>query len=317
MGILQTLALVFSLVAIGYGLAWRGVLKEGAGEALGGFVTTVAIPALLFRTLAEADFGDVNPLRLWLAYFGAILPTWILATLVMRRGFGRDARSGVVAGLSAGFSNLVLLGLPVMYALFGTDGTKILSLIIAVHLPAMMAASVILNERALVHDGQRERADNYALMLRNLLTSLAGNPLIIGILAGVLWRFSPIELPQFIAELVDRLAAVAGTLALIALGMSLRRFGIARNIPQAAAMTSLKLLLLPTVATLLAWLLQLSPLEAHVVIIGAAMPTGINPYLLATRFGTGEAVASNAMLMSTIVGPATLLWWSYVARSLF
>ena len=37
MGIVNTLALVFSLVAIGNALDRRGVLREGAGEALGDF----------------------------------------------------------------------------------------------------------------------------------------------------------------------------------------------------------------------------------------------------------------------------------------
>lgn len=317
MSIVSTLALVFTLVAIGYVLAWRGILREGAGEILGDFVVTVAIPALLFRTLSQADFGAIKPLMLWLAYFSSIGMTWMLATFTIRRGFGRDARSGVVAGLSASFSNLLLLGLPVVYALFGQAGTETLSLILAIHLPIMMTVSVILNERAEVLDGLRDNQTGLAVKLGRLLVSLSTNPLVLGILAGVIWRFLPIDMPAFLRELIDRLAAVAGTLALISLGLSLYRFGIARNVPQAATMTSLKLLMMPAIATLVALALGLSSLQAHVVIIAAAMPTGINPYLLATRFGTGEAVASNTLLLSTLFGPLTLLLWSFVARTLF
>jgi predicted permease len=145
---------------------------------------------------------------------------------------------------------------------------------------------------------------------------LLSNPLVVGILAGVIWRFSPYELPTFIDELINRLAAVAGTVALISLGLSLHRYGIARNIPQAAPMTSLKLLLMPFIATVMALLVGLSPVKAEIVIVAAAIPTGVNPYLLATRFGTGEAVASNTLLLSTIVAPLTLLFWIFVAKSL-
>lgn len=317
MEIVNTLALVFSLVGIGYALAWRGILREGAGEALGDFVVAVAIPALLFRTLSQADFGSVKPLALWTTYFTSIMLTWVVATLVIRRGFGRDARSGVVAGLSASFSNLLLLGLPVIFALFGKSGTETLSLILAIHLPIMMTASVILNERAEMLDGLREHQTNLLITLRRILVSLASNPLILGIVAGVIWRFVPLELPGFLSEMIDHLAAVAGTLALISLGLSLRRFGIARNLPQAATMTMLKLLLMPCIATLVSLSIGLSPLHAEIVIVAAAMPTGVNPYLLATRFGTGEAIASNTLLLSTLAGPLTLLFWSYVARTLF
>ncbi|MGQ7843857.1 AEC family transporter [Granulosicoccus sp. 3-233] len=317
MEIVNTLALVFALVAIGYTLAWRGILRDGAGEALGDFVTTVAIPTLLFRTLSQADFGSVTPVTLWMTYFTSIMLTWVVATMLIRRGFGRDARSGVVAGLSASFSNLLLLGLPVTFALFGQAGTETLSLILAIHLPIMMATSVILNERAEIIDGLRDQQTDPWTTLRRILVSLASNPLVLGIVAGVIWRFLPAELPGFLSELIDRLAALAGTLALISLGLSLRRFGIARNVPQAATMTALKLLLMPCIATLMSLVFGLSPLQAEIVIVAAAMPTGVNPYLLATRFGTGEAIASNALLLSTLMAPITLLFWSFVARTIF
>ena len=272
---------------------------------------------MLFLTISQADFGNVKPLALWAAYFTSIMLTWMVATLVIRRGFGRDARSGVVAGLSASFSNLLLLGLPVVFALFGQSGTETLSLILAIHLPIMMTSSVILNERAERLDGLRDGQTNLLTTLRRLLMSLASNPLVLGIVAGVIWRFLPFDLPGFLSELIDRLAAVAGTLALISLGLSLRHFGIARNVPQAATMTVLKLMLMPGIASVVSLAIGLSPLQAHVVIVAAAMPTGINPYLLATRFGTGEAVASNTLLLSTLAGPLTLLFWSYVAITLF
>lgn len=317
MGIVGTLLLAFTLVAIGYVLAWRGILREGAGEALGEFVVAVAIPALLFRTLSQMDLGDIKPLALWSTYFIAITITWWMAHLVIRRGFGRDARAGVVSGLSASFSNLVILGLPISLALFGHAGTETLSLIIAIHLPIMMTLSVLLNERAQVMDGVTQQQANWRLTLQRLLVSLASNPLVLGIVAGLLWRALPYELPLFLSELVDRLAALAGTLALISLGFSLHRFGIARNVPQALAMSGLKLIVMPAMATALALLMDLPPLQAQIVIVAAAMPTGVNPYLLATRFGTGEAVASNTMLLSTLVAPLSLLFWLFVARGLF
>jgi len=57
MGVVSTLALVFTLVALGYVLAWRGRLRDGAGEALGDLVVSVAIPALLFKTVSRALAG--------------------------------------------------------------------------------------------------------------------------------------------------------------------------------------------------------------------------------------------------------------------
>lgn len=317
MGFAGTLALVFALVALGYALAWARVTREGTGEALGDFVLSVAIPVLLFRTLAEADFAGTNPMRLWAVYFTAILATWVLATLALRRGFGRDARAGVVAGLSAGFSNLVLLGIPMILAVFGREGFEVLSLILAVHLPIMMAASVILYELAERRDGVATGAlDRRSVALR-LLRNMAKNPIVIGILAGLAWRVVPFDMPGLAAEIIDRLAGLAGTLALISLGMSLHRFGIARNAPQGATTAVLKVAFMPAVALGMALLLGLPAAVAHVVVVCAAMPTGVNPYLIANRLGTGEALASNTMVLATAASPLTLAFWLWVTSVIF
>ena len=317
MGFGDTIALLFALVVLGYAIAWTGMLREGAGEALGDFVITIAIPVLLFRTLAEADFAGAEPGALWAVYFTSIAVTWTAAALAVRRVFGRDVRAGVVGGLAGSFSNLVLLGIPLVLAVFGEDGFEVLSLLLAVHLPVMMATSVILYERAERLDGVATGALDARAVLSRFLRNMARNPIVIGILAGLAWRLVPVGLPGLATELIDRLAGLAGTLALISLGMSLHRFGLAKNLPQGALVASLKVALMPAVATLGALLVGLPPQVAHVVIVCAAMPAGVNPYLIANRLGTGEALASNTMVVATAASPLTLLFWLWLARTLF
>ena len=45
---------VFIMIFIGYAIVRFGVLRPEIGDALGEFVFNVSMPALLFRTLAEA-----------------------------------------------------------------------------------------------------------------------------------------------------------------------------------------------------------------------------------------------------------------------
>ncbi|MBU2484722.1 MAG: AEC family transporter, partial [Alphaproteobacteria bacterium] len=149
----ETILVVFTLIAIGYATAALRVLKPETGDGLSDFVFTIAVPLLLFRTIATATFDHGAPWALWVTYFTAIFVTWSSAHVVIRAGFGRDARSGVVAGVTAGFSNLVLLGIPFMSGVYGEPGLAILSQLVSVHLPVMMAASIILFEWALKRDG--------------------------------------------------------------------------------------------------------------------------------------------------------------------
>ena len=67
---------------------------------------------LVFRTLALAEFGGASPWGLWGAFFAVFAVMWVLGSRTIRRLFGRDARAGVVAGISTAYGNTVLVGIP-------------------------------------------------------------------------------------------------------------------------------------------------------------------------------------------------------------
>jgi predicted permease len=141
---------------------------------------------------------------------------------------------------------------------------------------------------------------------------LVGNPIIIGLAAGALWRVSGIPFVGLPADLISRLADVASTLALFAMGMSLRRYGIRGNIRAGVLLTVLKLLVMPALVLLLARAIALPSVAAKVVVIAAACPTGVTPFLVAGRFRTGEGLASNAITISTVLAVATIAFWLHV-----
>ncbi|MEO0497397.1 MAG: AEC family transporter, partial [Pseudomonadota bacterium] len=135
--LIETIVLVFGVVAMGYLSGVLKLLPVETGTQLSKFVFTIAVPILLFRTMISADFALGVPWALWVAYFVGVFSTWALGHITMRRIFGRDARAGVVAGLAASFSNLVLIGIPLILGVFGQEGFEILSLIISIHLLVM------------------------------------------------------------------------------------------------------------------------------------------------------------------------------------
>lgn len=312
--ITETIAFVFGLVGLGYVAGWAGLLRPQAGEALTSFAVVIAVPALLFRTMTTIDFHGAAPWALWLCYFSAVPVAWIAGHLVVTRGFGRDAQAGVVGGIASSFSNLLLLGLPFIMGVFGRPGIDVLLLLLSIHLPTMMAASIVTFELARRGNGPKPSA---AKMLRDFLRNLFSNPLIIGILAGLAWRMTGLAMPALGARFIDAFASIGGTVALFAMGLSLRGFGISGNVKPALALAALKLLLLPATALGVAWLAGLPPLTAQVMVVAAAMPTGVNPYLIASRFGTGQMLASNTMTISTAFAVVTLGAWLSVARTVF
>tara|TARA_R110002020_G_scaffold29585_6_gene93374 strand:- start:5986 stop:6942 length:957 start_codon:yes stop_codon:yes gene_type:complete len=305
----ETILVVFTLIAIGYGAAALRVLKPETGDGLSDFVFTIAVPLLLFRTIATANFDHGAPWALWVSYFTAVLVTWTSAHLVIRKGFGRDARSGVVAGVTAGFSNLVLLGIPFMSGLYGEPGLAVLSQIVSIHMPIMMGASMVLFEWAVKRDGAGGESKSVIALVTGFIRQLISNPLIIGILGGLLVRLSGLEIPVVADRVIASLANVAGPLALFAIGVSLRGYGIRGQVPQALAMVSLKLLLMPAVALGMALLLGLPEFQVKAVVAAASLPAGVNSWLIANRLDTGQRLASTSMTLGTALAAATTGIW--------
>ncbi|MBZ9987252.1 AEC family transporter [Mesorhizobium sp. BH1-1-5] len=310
----ETVLFVFSLVALGYLAGLTGYLKPASGEGISEFAVNVAMPLLLFQTMVKSDFHGVTPWSLWGAYFAAVAITWAAGHLVMTRLFGRDARAGIVGGVSSAYSNVVLLGAPFILGIFGASGFEVLSLLVSVHLPIMMMASIVLFE--MFGRGSGETVHPLRV-IKSFLRRLFINPLIIGILAGLGWRLTGAALPDLIERLVDTLADTAGPVALFAMGLSLRRFGISGNIRPALALSGLKLFLMPALVLAFVWLLGLPPLTAKVAVVVAALPSGINSYLIAVQFNTGQALASNQMTLATASAVVTTSFWLTVVVHIF
>ena len=116
----------------------------------------IAIPALLFRTIALMKPLDAMPFGLWLAFFGGLAATWILTTLISQKFDSLSASGGAAAAMAVGFGNVALLGTPLGLAHFG-DGIAVpLGMILSVHAPILWFAAMLHRELA-VHTGSFSR----------------------------------------------------------------------------------------------------------------------------------------------------------------
>lgn len=302
---------VFALILLGWVLVRAGYLREELGEGLGEFVFRVAVPVLLFRTIAEADFAGGAPWRIWVAYFAGVAVTWAIAHLVATLGFGRDRRIGVLAGVSAAFANTVFIGLPLVSRVVGEDGLVAISVLLSVHLPTMMIAGTVLMERAERKEGVREPQSLSELLL-GIVRNLVRNPLVIGLFAGALFHTGGVPLVGPVKVMVDQVAGMAAPAALMSIGMALVRYKVAGNARIALAMTALKLLLLPGCVYVACRLLGLTPEWTAAMVLTASVPTGVNAWLLANHFGVGHALASSTITMTTALGVFTVSFWAWL-----
>jgi predicted permease len=216
----------------------------------------------------------------------------------------------VIQGFGSSFPNSVLLGIPLMLALFGERGAIPVTMIFAFNVALYSLVTMLLETaRSGQAAGGGDRIRPGAILLTTV-HALIRNPIIMA--ASTLGLTLP--------PVVDRTLAFIGqagpATALFALGASLSVREIARGLhgPLGAAglMTTAKLLLHPLLAWLLAVpILGLDPFMAKAAIIVAALPVGANVYIFAQHYDVGVAQASSAILISTGISMASIplvLW---------
>lgn len=302
---------VFILILIGWVTAKTGILKEETGDTLGEFVFKIAVPMLIFRTLADAHFEGVSPFRLWTAYFLGVAVTWAAGHLIATQIFRRDAKVGVIAGMSASFANNVFIGLPLVDHIVGKDGLVAISILLAIHLPLMMVAGTILMEGAVSKvDGREKRG--LRVILKQIGSNLARNPLVISLIVGMAFNLLGLHLTPMIATVVNQLAAAASPVALLSIGMALTRYPIRGDFGFSGTIALLKLLLLPAVVFLMSHLLGLPNDWTTALVLTASVPTGINAWLIAQRFRSAHSLAASVISITAAFGVLTVGFWAWL-----
>src|SRR3954466_13959689 len=105
---------VFALIAAGYAAVLFRFVSESAHKGISEFAFSIAIPALLFRTIVVSEFTVKSPYRMWGAYYGAPTITWLagLALSALRRARRQDREDGVVFAIGSIAGNIVTLEIP-------------------------------------------------------------------------------------------------------------------------------------------------------------------------------------------------------------
>ncbi|MEL6374444.1 MAG: AEC family transporter [Pseudomonadota bacterium] len=300
--ILTIVAPVFALIAIGYGAGRSGYLSQEATKGLSQFVFNLAIPSMLFHKMATANLPASPPWGLWAAYFGAAALTWALAASATRWLLRRPAADGASIAMSSMFGNVVMLGIPLALGTFGDAAAVPIALLVAIHSPLLWLLATAHMEVADTEGDVRPLT-----MLTHLVQDLARNPIILALFAGIAWRLLGLPLPDVVERTLRLLGEAGVPGALVALGLSLTGFRIAGQLPTLATINVLKLAAMPVFAWVLAGpVFALDRVDAGVVVLFAAMPTGANAFLFATRYQRAANSASGAVALGTVLAALTV-----------
>lgn len=289
---------LFVLIALGYGLIRWGKWPSSITDGLTRFVFSLALPAMLFRMMCDFSQRPAVDARPLIAFFGSCLIVFVLGRLVARHLFRLDGVAGSVFALGGIFSNNVMLGLPIASVMLGQAAIPSVALVLVFNGLILWTLVTVSIEWA--RNGS-PTLSGFAKTARSVLT----NPLIVGILSGTLFSLTGLPLPDFVDRPVSMLGQVAAPLSLVVLGMGLAEYRISEGWQLSSAICVLKLLVQPLVIWLLAWMMDLPPMETRVVVLLGSMAVGVNVYLMSRQFNTLTGPAATSLVMSTVLAAIT------------
>jgi malonate transporter and related proteins len=316
--VLYKLLAIFITAAIGWvagRLRWLDVGTDSSDPArvLSNAAFSIFVPALLFRTTARLDFATMPWRSVW-AYFVPTL-TLLLAVYLWHRARGAGQALGsaapAVRALTASFGNSVQLGIPLAAALFGEAGLAIHIPLVSLHALLLLSATTALAEIDVARAPAPGRAPvSLATTMVATLRNTVIHPVVLPVLAGLVWNATGLGLPPVLDEVLAVVASAAVPLCLVLIGLSLAYCGVRGHLRGAIGLSLVKLLVLPALVLLVAhWGFGLAGLPLSVLVMMAALPVGSNPLIFAQRYGTLQAEATAAIVFSTLAFVATAAVW--------
>jgi predicted permease len=312
LAVLYKLAAIFFTAALGWAVARRGLLGrlDSGGSEPAQVISNAAfylfVPALLFRTMVRQDLSTL-PWRTLAAYFLPALVFTAGVYLWHRRGPQPGAAAPATRAVAAVYGNAVLLGIPLAAALFGETGLALHLALVSVHGLVLLTLLTVLAEADLArHDHQTTRWAT----LRSTARGAVVHPVVLPILLGLLWNLTGLGLHPVVDQTLQSLGSAVVPVCLVLIGVSLATYGVRGGLRGALGVSLLKLVVLPAwVLAVAAGLFGLRGTPLAVLVMMAALPVGSNALLFAQRYGTLQAEATVAIVVSTFAFIASAALW--------
>ncbi|WP_317933141.1 AEC family transporter [Halioxenophilus sp. WMMB6] len=302
LSILALILPIFALILCGWLVRRVGWVKDAAAAELNRFVVLLALPALLFDIVAEAEWASLWQPDFILCYTLATFAIFV-ATIVVQRRRRRALADAAVDGLNTSYSNTGYMGFPLLLAVFGSDSQQPVMIATLITVCLLFAVGITLIEAGL----QSQRAGGQLALM--VVKKVLSNPIVAAPLLALVIPVFNWSLPQPVAASLKLLGDSAAPCALVTIGLFLGGRAGGRGLLSATSgvMVATKLIVHPLLTYLLAvYVFHLPDYAMQCAVLVAALPTGTGPFMAAEYYRRETAVTSNAILISTLLSPISL-----------
>lgn len=298
---------VFAVIVIGYILKQIGMLNDNFIEVANKFNFKVTLPILLLT-----DIGSTNIVKNFdgrFVLFCAVVTSicfwtiWLITKKVMK---GSTMTGAFVQAAFRG--SAAVLGIAFIQNIYGNAGMAPMMIIGTV--PFYNIYSVIV----LTFEGENNTKGKDSI--KKACVNIMKNPIIIGILLGMVISLFNIKFPKMIDKTLQNFALMASPLALVTIGASFEGKKALAKIKPTLAASFIKLVLQPALFLPLAAYIGFRNQELVALIIMLGSPTTASCYIMAKNMNNDGVLTSSIIVATTLFSAFTLTLWIFILKSL-
>ena len=297
---ISILAPILLLVVLGVFLGRLRFLGPEFSGDLNKLVFWVALPALLFRSVAHAGHPGPKTFSLVallvVATVVAAAAGWAACALLKLPCASRGTLSQ-----SAFRGNLAYIGIPVLAYSF--DGLPEKSAAFGTAVIAMAFLMAFFNVLAVVVLSVGHPSEN---PVRAALVSIFSNPLLLAGMAGVPLALTRTALPLFLDRALESLGSAAVPIALLCIGGSLAHSKIGDKAGGILAAAALKTLFLPALVFFCAPCFGIGGTDLRTALVLSACPTAAAAFVMARQMKGDVSLAGGSIVASTLFASVSI-----------
>ena len=266
-------------------------------------VFTVALPALLFISISQADFSKAaNPVLIITGLTGT-LGYFLLLMLASHLMVPNRQATGVVT--QGGFrANMGIIGLAYCAQTYGNDGLAAASVYLGMVTILFNVLSVfILN---FYQEGKRS--------LTSQVKGIVKNPLIIAIVIALPFSYFDWQLPVLLTTTGEYFAQLTLPLALLCTGASLQFRSFSADWFNISLSSLSKCVFYPAVMVGLAYAAGLRGMPLGIVLLMTIAPTAAASYVMVRTLGGDYRLAASIIAITTVLSlPLTIAAFDFLS----
>ena len=295
---------VFAMVFIGMGLRRLGWIDSPFVNTASALVFKATLPTLVFLSITRADLNvALNP-GLLVFFLIATLVSYGLVWLWASWRVPRDDRGVYVQGAFRG--NCGIVGLALAANLYGEYGLSAGGILLGLVIISYNVLSVIV--LLAYQPGQ-------SASWQKIFHDIIRNPLIISVVIAIPFAWLDIGLPGWVLTSGDYFASLTLPLALLCIGATVSLESIRGDSSIAFSSSVMKMIVLPALCTLAAWLCGFQGAELGLLFLYFGSPTAAASFVMAKVLGGNDRLAANIIALTTLMASITVTLGIFILRS--